>query len=299
MRRVRPADLAKWDLSCLKALGCGAEPILAETMFAFERLFGENCRLSPTAIMPAYGLAEATLAVTMKPLHKTLRIRNVDKTVFQTSGLSKPVASDSPSQTHVSSGVPFPGHSLAIMNSEGISLPECVEGEVWIKGPSVGAGYYNNISAWDSQMRGDWLQTGDLGYMADGELYVTGRIKDLIILNGRNVHPQEIEWIVSKVDGVRPNCVVAFSCPTTTGEGLVVALETNEREHSELSERVEDAVFGATLSRPVEVVCLRPNSLPRTSSGKLKRQQIRSQYFNRLHHLSSEQVEQWKVGFGR
>ena len=282
MRRARPAELDKWDLSCLKALGCGAEPIQADTMFAFARLFSDKCRLSPNAIMPAYGMAEATLAVTMKPLHETLRIRRVDKMLFETTGVSRLANSDAPFQTHVSCGVPFPGHELAIMNSEGMASPECVEGEVWIKGPSVGAGYFNNESAWDTQMRGDWFRTGDLGYLADGELYITGRIKDLIILNGRNVHPQEIEWIVSRVEGVRPNCVAAFSCPTINGEGLVIVLETREREHAAIEDRVEEAVFGATLSKPVGMICLPPSSLPRTSSGKLKRQQVRAQYLSQF-----------------
>jgi fatty-acyl-CoA synthase len=168
------------------------------------------------------------------------------------------------------------------MSREGEPVPECVEGEVWVKGPSLGGGYFNNDAAWQTQREGEWLRTGDLGYIASRELYLTGRIKDLIILNGRNVHPQEIEWVVSKVEGVRPNCSVAFSCPMGSGEGLVVALEARTRNHSDLVERVEEAVFNATLAKPMDVICLAPGSLPRTSSGKLKRQQFRAEYLNKV-----------------
>jgi acyl-CoA synthetase (AMP-forming)/AMP-acid ligase II len=161
-------------------------------------------------------------------------------------------------------------------------MPEGVEGELWLRGPSVTAGYFENAEAtaacFDAQ---GWLHTGDLGYLLQGEIYVTGRCKDLLILNGRNVHPQAIEWVAADVDGVRQGNVVAFARPGKESEEIVVVVETRASEPAEL-ERIRAEVARRVRQEvgvpPADVVCLAPGSLPKTSSGKLQRRKTRSQY---------------------
>jgi fatty-acyl-CoA synthase len=197
---------------------------------------------------------------------------------FQESGtVSEPVV-DEPYFEHVSCGVPFPGHEMVAMDTDDRVLPEGVEGELCFKGPSVTAGYWNNPEATAQAFRDGWLHTGDLGYVLDGEVYVTGRLKDLIILNGRNLHPQSIEWIAAEVEGVRKGNVVAFSRPGPASEELVIALETRAQDLDALSHDVSLRIqqeLGVTVA---EIVALEPGTLPKTSSGKLQRRKTRDQY---------------------
>jgi len=278
VRKADNASLQRWDLSCVKVLGCGAEPIHSEILRKFEQVF-HQCGLPPHSILPAYGLAESTLAVTMKRLHESVHFRRIDRAIFEKKGVAVE-ASEATSSTleHVSCGVPFPGHELAIMSRSGEPLPECVEGEICLRGPSVAAGYVGQPKAFASATRNGWFRTGDLGYIAQNELYVTGRIKDLIILNGRNVHPQTIEWLAAGVEGVKTGCVAAFSRPGQSGEELVVVLETRSNDRAKIVSAIELSVQQAIFAKPAEIVCVKPGHLPRTSSGKIKRYQIRQQY---------------------
>ena len=139
-------------------------------------------------------------------------------------------------------------------------------------------GYFENEEATRQSFRDGWLHTGDLGYLKDGEVYVTGRIKDLIILNGKNLHPQSIEWEVGEVDGVRKGNVVACSRPGEQSEELVVVLETRETDTAALVEAVKRKVHEALSVVVADVVCLPPGALPKTSSGKLQRRKTRQQY---------------------
>jgi len=278
VRKASATGWQAWDLSCVKVLGCGAEPIHPETLRDFVRLGGKY-RLSPDCILPAYGMAESTLAVTMKPLHDPVRFRSVERTTFEKTGIAIE-ASDGvgPILEHVSCGVPFPGHEVAIMDSDGKCVDDCVEGEICLRGPSTAAGYIGNPESWQAMQRNGWLRTGDLGYFADNELYVTGRIKDLIIVNGHNIHPQTIEWLAAKVAGVKKGCVAAFSRPGPQGEELVIVVEARTGDNTRMISEIAEAVQRAILIAPADIVCLKQDSLPRTSSGKLKRHQIRQRY---------------------
>ncbi|MGC6494114.1 MAG: fatty acyl-AMP ligase [Myxococcota bacterium] len=279
VRKVKPKDLETWDLSCCRVLGCGAEPIQASTMNAFLDLFGEHCQLPRTSILPAYGMAEATLAMSFKPVDKVYSSRLVDAETFGGEGRVADPVEGSPVFEHVSCGPTFPGHDLAAFDDDGARLPEGVEGELCFKGPSVTRGYFENDEATRAAYREDgWLKTGDLGYVLDNEVYVTGRIKDLIILNGRNLHPQAIEWHAAEVNGVRKGNVVAFSRPGASSEELVLVLETRETEHDDIIAGVKKAVRKEIGLPPADVICLPPGSLPKTSSGKLQRRKTRSQY---------------------
>ncbi len=282
MRRARPQDLERWDLSCVKALGCGAEPVHPATVREFSQLFGRECALPASAVLPAYGLAESTLAVTMKPLPEEMRVRRVDRRRFRNDRVAEGARDGEPAEEHVSCGVAFPGHEVAVRTRSGEPAPEGREGEIYLRGPSLATGYWGNPKASAATWKQGWLRTGDLGYLRDGELYVTGRVKDLIILNGRNVHPQAVEWVVAEVEGVRRGNVAAFSRPGHDGEELVIALETRSADLDRLAGEVEDAVQQALFTRPVEILCLKPGSLPKTSSGKLQRYKVRQQYFQEL-----------------
>jgi fatty-acyl-CoA synthase len=277
-RKARPDDLARWDLSCVKAFGCGAEPIHPETMREFNTIFGEQCALPATALLPAYGMAEATLAITLKPVTTAMVTRRVHAGEFQENGVVTEPHPDHPVEEHVSCGVPFPEHEVGIFAEDGTRLADGVQGEIALRGPSVTPGYFRNAEATARAFRDGWLFTGDLGYVLDGEVYVTGRVKDLIILNGRNVHPQAVEWAASSVEGVRKGNVVAFSRPSAHSEELVVALETREADQARLSHDVRHAVQRELGLQVAEVICLEPGTLPKTSSGKLQRNKTRSQY---------------------
>jgi acyl-CoA synthetase (AMP-forming)/AMP-acid ligase II len=278
-KRARRADLERWDLSCLKVLGCGAEPINAETMRAFVEVYSEHCGLRKDAILPAYGMAEATLAMTLKPEDTMMVVRPVDAERFQAEGVAEPPASeDTAVDLHVSCGKALDRHEVAVFTEEGQRLPDGVEGELCFRGPSVMAGYFQNPEATATALRGEWLRTGDLGYISDGDVFVTGRLKDLIILNGRNIHPQTVEWEVAEVEGVRKGNVVAFSRPGVSSEELVVVLETKTQDRDALVEAVKHRVQREMSLAIGEVLLLGRGVLPKTSSGKLQRRRTRQLY---------------------
>ena len=280
VQKAKPAELEAWDLSCVQVFGCGAEPIQASTAHAFLDLFGEHCGLDRTSFLPAYGMAEATLAMSFKPLGQVFRTNRVDAERFQDDGVVEAPRDDEPVLEHVSCGPTFPGHELRALSDDGSLLAEGVEGELCFKGPSVTAGYFQDPERTAAAYRDGWLHTGDLGYTLDGEVYVTGRIKDLIILNGRNIHPQSLEWRAAEVDGVRKGNVVAFSRPSPSGEEVVIVIETRESEErwEQLKKDVKKRIRAEIAVAPADIVCLKPGSLPKTSSGKLQRRKARQQY---------------------
>jgi acyl-CoA synthetase (AMP-forming)/AMP-acid ligase II len=276
-RRVKDADLDRWDLSCVQMLGCGAEPIQPETVRAFTELFSKRCNMPTNAVLPAYGMAEATLCISLKRRLDTMRTIHLCADTFGEKG--EVVESESEDAIeHVSCGRPFKGHEVVAMSSDGTILPEGREGELCVSGPSVTPGYFQNPTATAETFRNGWLHTGDLGYMFDGEVYVTGRIKDLIIVNGRNIHPQAVEWAVAEVENVRRGNVVAFSVPSPTGEALVVVLESKLDETTELARAAAKAVQSELSLNVSDVIVLKPGSIPKTSSGKLQRRKTRTRY---------------------
>ena len=287
-RKAKPEQLAQWDLSSMRAFGCGAEPIHPDVMRTFNDTFGTHSKLNATAVMPAYGMAEATLAMCFKPLGRTFGTRVVDAVSYQQDGVVRAPVPGGPTFEHVSCGPVFPHHEMSVKAEDGTVLPEGHEGELCFKGPSVAAGYFENPEATAATFKDGWLHTGDLGYILDGEVYVTGRLKDLIILNGRNVHPQAIEWRAAEVDGVRKGNVVAFARPGANSEELVVVCEVSSDDHDRIKAEVARVVRQEIGVGPADVVCLAPGSLPKTSSGKLQRRKTRSQYI--LNALGADGV---------
>jgi fatty-acyl-CoA synthase len=255
-RRASEQDLAAWDLSSLTVAGCGAEPIPPEVLQSFTQLFADRCGLSETAVLPAYGLAEATLAVTMKPLEGTLRTA-----AWQGGEVT-------------SCGVPLPGVGVVVRDPDGRALPDGEEGEICVTGPSVTPGAVGAEAGRDD---GE-LATGDLGFLRDGELYVTGRLKDLLVLAGRNVHPQQLEWAAGEVPGVRRGGVVAFSVPSSAGERAVVVVETAGPVPDGVPAAVKDRVRNDLGVVVHEVTCVPRGTIPKTSSGKLRRAETRERW---------------------
>ena len=279
-RRARDAELARWDLSCLRQVGCGAEPISPEGVRAFVRTFAA-CGLPETAVVPAYGMAEATLAISLHPPGTAFVTRRVAAEVFEGQGVAQEAAPDAGRVLeHVACGRTFPGHEVVAMDEAGQPLAPGREGELCFRGPSVSPGYFGHPEATQATFRDGWLHTGDLGYILDGQVFVTGRLKDLIICNGRNYHPQSIEWPVAQIEGVRPGNVVAFSIPGETTEELVIALERKPDAPADLRDRVEACVRSSFGLNVRDLVLLQSGQLPKTSSGKLQRRKTRELYLS-------------------
>lgn len=273
-RAVRASQSKDWDLSSLKAMGCGAEPIQPDTLRSFIGRFAEN-GLSPRAVLPCYGLAEATLAVTFIDLNETMKTDRVCP-IGMEEGKAR-AANGHGAVEVVSCGKPFPNHELRIVDDAGNPVPERTVGHVLLRGPSVTAGYFRQPEATAEVFKDGWLHTGDIGYLAKGELYVCGRAKDLIILNGKNYYPQDIERIASSTHGVRPDQVIAFARRGEASEECVVVAEARRtRFDGELIASTIKQKVRAELGIPVaEVVFIKRNSMPKTSSGKVRRRETK------------------------
>jgi len=278
-RRAGEDELARWDLSTLRALGCGAEPIRGDGVRRFEELVGRRCGLRTEAFLPCYGMAEATLAITFDPIDQRWQRRRVDSVEMARSGVvGQPSGDDAAPVEVVSCGRTFRDHEVQIRDADGRRLPPDREGEIWFRGPSVTQGYWRDPEATEKTFSEGWLKTGDLGWLGEeGDLYVSGRLKDLIIVHGRNHHPHEIERSAETVEGVRPGGVVAFSVPGASAEQLIVCVEVAEPSSDRVAE-VRRAVRRATGLAASEVIQLPKGTLPKTSSGKIRRRTAKGAY---------------------
>jgi acyl-CoA synthetase (AMP-forming)/AMP-acid ligase II len=271
-----------YDLSCLRVLGCGAEPINAKTMRTFVEAFAP-AGLRKEAIMPCYGMAEATLAISFDDVTKPFRTVVINRAEYEQFNLAVPAPGLDGTEVLelVSCGKTFPNHEVAVINQYGAPLPEGEVGEIVMRGPSVTNGYYLNEEATLSLLENGWLHTGDLGFFHDGELFVSGRKKDLIILNGRNYHPQAFEWEVEQIDGIRKGNVVAFSRAGENSEELVIVAEVKEnQDRNALANSVRNRIHETSGVRVREVVLVDAGGLPKTSSGKLQRKKTSELYFD-------------------
>ena len=273
-KRSRDKDLEGLDLSRVRVAGCGAEPISASVMRGFVQRFA-SAGFREEALLPGYGMAEATLAITFHPQGTKLVTDRVDAKSMR-EGHAVPAREGAAEVLElVSCGVAFPEHEVAIVADNGTRLPERRVGEIIARGPSVTAGYFENPEATATTYKDGWLHTGDLGYVADGNLYVCGRIKDLIIIRGANYYPQDIEWAVAEVPGVRRDNVVAFSTMRGDEEVLIVAAEGNSSDAAELRKAIAARVGEASGVAPSHVAIVRVGSLPKTSSGKIQRRRTK------------------------
>jgi fatty-acyl-CoA synthase len=213
-----------------------------------------------------------------KPMQKLV----IDRHAYETRSIAQPIGSDEevadPKRKFelVSCGRTFPGHEIRILNNSGKPLPEGQVGEIVFRGPSVTPGYFQNPEASRQLLQGGWLHTGDLGFILNGDLYVSGRQKDLVIINGRNYPPQAIEWIVEEIAGIRKGSVVAFSVNGDSTEKLVIIAETTMTNSEELAMVIGNQVRSALGLAVHKVVFVGRGSIPKTSSGKLQRRQTKA-----------------------
>jgi fatty-acyl-CoA synthase len=273
VRRVKDADLAELDLSSWRVAGCGAEPIHASTLSAFAEKFGP-CGFDETSFQPCYGLAEIVLAATMSPRGRGLRVERLladDVTIRRVATRANGTRAETVSV--VACGTPLPGHDLRILDESGHPLPERHIGEIVLSGPSVTPGYYNDAATTLAAIRNGQLFTGDLGYLSNGELFVCGRVKDLIIINGRKYHPQDLEWGVAELAGIRRGRVVAFGTTSDTGPDrtVVIAEPSGTVPANELTEAIRRRIVDVCGLVVDDVVLVPSGTVARTTSGKLKR----------------------------
>ncbi|HEY9724782.1 MAG TPA: fatty acyl-AMP ligase [Oscillatoriaceae cyanobacterium] len=275
--RLDDAELAGLDLSCWRLALCGAEPVAPATLDAFvARMapYGFDAR----ALLPVYGLAEAALGAVFPEPGAGARLDHIDR-VALAEGQAKAEAAG---VAYTSVGRPLPGFAVRIADADGQALAERRVGEIQLRGPSIMTGYWNAPDASATAFADGWLRTGDLGYMADGELYIVGRAKDLIVKGGRNYAPQDLERACEDVAGVRKGCCVAFGVPDDAlgTETLVIVAETREPSegHAALARTIIDRVLAESDLRPDQVALVPPGTVPKTSSGKLQRSLCRERW---------------------
>jgi len=288
-RKVKDEDIQGLDLSSWRSAMNGSEPVRAETIDRFCGRF-EAYGFRREAMMPVYGLAETSVALAFPPVLRAPRLDRIDAGVFAAEGRAEPAADGG--LAFASCGRALGGHEIRIVDAdapraddardvEPAALPERAQGRIFFRGPSSMSGYFGRPDATAEVRHGEWIDTGDLGYLADGEVYVTGRIKDLIIKGGRKYHAHDIEQAVQPLQGIRKGCVVAFDVRDDAGgEAIVVLAESHEpaARHAEIAAAIVAAVQQKVGAPPDRVHVLRPGSLPKTSSGKLRRRESRARY---------------------
>ncbi len=275
--RQRPDTL---DLSTLRIGLNGAEPVDPDSVRAFIAA-GARHGLRPGAVFPAFGMAEVAIGATFPEPMAGLRTDLVDAALLEGEGLAVAVPAGTPAGRElVKLGTVLQGMELRIIDpSTGAVRADRVVGELEIRGSSVTPGYYNNPEATEQLFRDGWLSTGDLAYLVDGELVICGRIKDLIIVGGRNVYPQDIERVVGEVEGIRAGNVIAFGVTARpTKESLIVVAESRVADTEPLKAAVKRAVREAVGIVVRDVALVAPGSLPKTSSGKLQRALCKQRY---------------------
>jgi fatty-acyl-CoA synthase len=278
-KRARPEQIARWDLSRIRAFGCGAEPINPETMRAFVAAMAP-AGVKPETLLPCYGMAEATLAISFVPVDEPLQTDRIDLDRYHREHKATPVSNGGGYLEVVNCGRTFPGHELSIQDEDGRILSDRHVGEVCFRGPSVTAGYWESPEATNAAFRGGWLRTGDLGYLVGDRVFISGRIKDILIVNGRNYYPQRIEWLVDEIPGVRKGSSVVFTRPGSASEEIVVALESRTADPAALKAQIVSRVSEEFQLAVSDVALVAPGALPKTSSGKLQRRKTREQYLN-------------------
>jgi len=271
----------RFDLSRWRVAGNGADMIRPDVMQAFVDAFAE-AGFDAKAFLPSYGLAEATLAVSIMPPGEGIVVELVEETELSGGG-SATVGRPQRYRAVVNCGVPAREMEIQIRDEDGNALPDRAIGKVWCRGPSVMVGYFRDQEATDACLVDGWLDTGDMGYMSGGYIYIVGRAKDMIIINGRNHWPQDIEWAVEQLPGFKAGDIAAFAITTPGGEEtpavLVQCRTTDPDERTRLREEIRERVRAITgMNCVVELVP--PKTLPRTSSGKLSRSKARNLYLS-------------------
>lgn len=285
VRKISDQAMEGVDLSPWRVAINAGEPVLPATLAKFADRF-RDWGFDARAFMPYYGLAESSVALTYPPLWRGPLVDRIERTAFEADGKAIPTRStESPGFLEfVGNGRALPEHEVRVIDDDGNAVPERTRGRIVFRGPSRTNGYFRNAQATSEVLDADgWLDSGDLGYIADGELFVTGRLKDCIIKGGRNIIPQDVEMATWAADGVRKGCVAAFGSldPGSGTERLVVVAETRLKDAAE-RKRVRASATEEVASKvgipPDDVVLVPPGSVPKTSSGKIQRVESRRLY---------------------
>jgi 1-acyl-sn-glycerol-3-phosphate acyltransferase len=284
VRRIDDTRIAGLDLRSWRIAFNGAEAVDPDTLHRFEARF-EPAGLRPGTVLPVYGLAEACVGLLFPPPGRAARIDRIRREPFAVGHRAVPAGPDEPGALRfVGCGTPLAGHAIRLVDEAGQEVGERIEGRLEFRGPSATQGYFRDPAQTARLFHDGWVDTGDRAYLAEGEVFVTGRMKDLIIRGGRNLHPQEIEAAVGLVEGVRRGCVAAFGTrdPAAGTERLVVLAETRGAGDGVALARLRAAIARAVADTigepPDEVVLVPPHAVLKTSSGKVRRSACRAAY---------------------
>ena len=292
VRKISDQAMEGIDLSSWRAALNGAEPVNPETLERFNTRFSKY-GFKSEAMLPVYGLAEASLGVTVPPLSRAPLVDRVERDAFTKRGLAIPAKPDDDTAiAFVSSGKPVPRHEVTIVDEQGQEVADRTEGFLWFRGASATTGYYQNAPETEklfargpAKNNGEfaWVNSGDRAYRADGEFYVTGRVKDIIIKGGRNLYPHEVEELAGHAEGIRKGCIVAFGLKDEVSgtEKLVVVAESREESKAKraaIAGAITEEVSRGLGLPPDRAELIPPGSIPKTSSGKLRRDETKQLY---------------------
>ncbi len=299
-RRIRANEAEKLDLSAWRVAGVGAEMIRSSSLERFaEALAPAGFRRE--AFIPCYGMAECSLAISFAELEEPIKVDTVNADHLADTNEAVPASHDTTgirTRSFVDCGRLLPGYEIEVRDKDGHVLDDRQAGSIYLRGDSVMSGYYENPEATAEALTGDgWLNTGDIGYLFDGRIFITGREKDLIIINGRNIWPQDLEYIAEQQDEVRPGDALAFAAPGPDTEDIAVMVvqsrENDDVKRKNLVERLENLVRN-NLGIECYVELAPIHTLPRTSSGKLSRSKARQNFIDShrwdQHEISSLQA---------
>lgn len=281
VRKIDPAAIEGLDLSSWRLAANGAEAIQPKTLQRFAEKFAPY-GFKPEAFMPAYGLAESTVGLAIAPRGRAPWIDTIDRKAFEAEQRALP-STEKNSLEFVSCGPPLRGHEIRIVDVDDKELAERHIGHLQFRGPSSMHGYYRNPEATAAIYHDGWLDSGDLAYKVNGEIFITGRKKDVIIKAGRNLYPTEIEDLTAQVSGIRKGCVITFGVTDAERgtEQLIVVAETAEKSseaRTEIVTQISEKILAALDIAPDHVVLLPPGAIPKTSSGKLQRSACQKAY---------------------
>lgn len=283
VRHIGDAALAELDLSSWRLAFNGAEPVSPATLTSFAARFGP-CGLRRQAITPVYGLAESSVGLAFPPLARGPRIDVIECNRFAREARAVPASdADAAPLSMPSCGRALPGHEIRIVDDTGYELPERSVGRLEFRGPSATSGYYRNPQATAGLLRGGWLDSGDHAYMVQGEVFITGRVKDLIKRGGRNLYPYDLEQAAGNLPGIRKGCVAVFASPdpASGSERLVIIAETRERDESAraaLRHSLNQTAIDVIGMPADDIVLAPPHTVLKTSSGKIRRLACRQAY---------------------
>jgi 1-acyl-sn-glycerol-3-phosphate acyltransferase len=280
---LQDADLRNLDLSSLRVAFNGSEPVSADSLDAFVARFAPY-GLRREALTPVYGLAECSVGLTFPLPGRGPLIDWIERESFMSSGAAVAAAAGDPQAIRmVSCGRPIPGHQVRIVDATGREVGDRIEGRLEFKGPSTTSGYFRNSEQTRKLFRGDWLDSGDFAYVPDGEIYITGRVKDVIIRGGRHIFPYDLEQAIGNIASIRKGCVAVFGSPDPVSgtERLIVLAETRAAEgqaRKRLMREINAAAIAVAGVTADDIVLAPAHTVLKTSSGKIRRAASREYY---------------------